>query len=190
MFIQIKLKLHYKYMNRDKIFAIATIVLAICVFAFFVISGRPVNNGDNNADLASENQEVLTEESVVTDETATTTPTSTPEETTVKKTTPVKTTTPAPGAITQSYADALKIYSASGYRFQFVNCKATPGKFTIKKNAKFMLDNRDNTAHKIKVGSVTYNVGAYGFAIATAKTLGLNYITCDGGGAAQIQVEP
>lgn len=176
-------------MSRDKIFAIATITVAICVFAFFAISGWPVNNGNNENDLTMENQEALTDEAIV-DETATTTPTSTPEESAVKKTTPPKTTTPAPGAITQSYADALKIYSTSGYRFQFVNCKATPGKFTIKKNSKFMLDNRDNTAHKIKVGSVTYNVGAYGFAIATAKTLGLNYITCDGGGAAQIQVEP
>jgi hypothetical protein len=178
-------------MNKERIIGIITIAVAIGVFAFFVISGRPVERQAPEENLMLDNQEMTSEE-LIEEETATTTPTTTTSDT-VKKTTapaPVKTTAPAPGAITQSYADALKIYSASGYRFQFVNCKATPGKLTIKQGTKFMLDNRDNTAHKIKVGSVNYNVGAYGFAIATAKTLGLNYITCDGGGAAQIQVEP
>jgi len=92
-----------------------------------------------------------------------------------------------------TYTQALNTYSAetgSGYRFQFVNCNGTPGSLAIKKGVTFMIDNRDKDAHTFVVGSLTYKVGAEGFAIATAKDVGTYNITCDGGGAAQVIVQP
>ncbi len=55
-----------------------------------------------------------------------------------------------------------------------------------------MLDNRDNVSRKIAVqGGQTFQVKAYDFAIATApSTIGTHYITCDGGWAAVISVQP
>ncbi|TSC85084.1 MAG: hypothetical protein G01um101413_468 [Parcubacteria group bacterium Gr01-1014_13] len=92
---------------------------------------------------------------------------------------------------TKSYLDAIKIYKNTGYYFQFVSCHGSPGTLTLKKGTKFMLDNRDPRAHKIAItGGQSFNIKAYGFAIATApSTLGTHYITCDGGGAATITVQ-
>ncbi len=99
--------------------------------------------------------------------------------------------TAAPLSATKAYLDALKIYKTTGYYFQFVNCHGSPGSFTLKAGKKFMLDNRDGVAHKIKVqGGQSFNISAYGFAIATApSTVGDHYIDCDGGGAAKIVVQ-
>ena len=62
----------------------------------------------------------------------------------------------------------------------------------MKKGKKFMLDNRDDRTRKIAiVGGQSFQISAYNFAIATAPSaLGLHYITCDGGGAASILVQP
>lgn len=90
----------------------------------------------------------------------------------------------------ESYLQALKIYKNSGYYLQFYPCQATPGTLTVKKGSKIMLDNRDSKTHVIGIKSVKYNIGSYNFAIATLNTLGTNYITCDGGGSAQITVVP
>ncbi|TAN33050.1 hypothetical protein EPN28_03560 [Patescibacteria group bacterium] len=91
---------------------------------------------------------------------------------------------------TLSYTKALSIYRKSGYYYQFYKCKGTPGSLTMKKGKQFMLDNRDAKAHTVAFGKQSYYVPKYGFAIATAKYVGKFFITCDGGGAAQILVEP
>jgi hypothetical protein len=116
--------------------------------------------------------------------------TSTAASSTVKKST-VK-PAPAPLSATQRYLDAIKIYKTAGYYFQFVDCHGLPGSLTLKKGKKFMLDNRDNKTRKIAiVGGQSFNLTAYNFAIATApSTPGTHYITCDGGGAASILVQP
>ncbi len=172
--------------ERNKIIEVGAIAILVAIFLSFVLFARP-KSSENAPDqiLVNLEENILT---TSTDITATSTTSTENKNGTVKKTTPTKTT--APGAVTQSYADALKQYSASGYRFQFVNCRATPGVLTIKKGASFMLDNRDNKAHRIKVGASTYNIGAYSFVIATAKTVGLNYIVCDDAGSGRLQVEP
>lgn len=171
-------------LNRNKIIGISAVILLAVLFIIFVIVTRPevpaVEQGDN---LGSATGQEIGSSATTTDALATST---TSTNGTVKK--PVIRT--APGAVSQSYAEALKEYSASGYRFQFVNCKASPGSLTIKKGVTFMLDNRDNRSHKIKVGATTYSIGAYGYVIATAKTVGLNYILCDGGGTGRLQVQP
>ncbi len=93
----------------------------------------------------------------------------------------------APAPLT--FEEAYQIYAASGYRFEFAGCHGRPGTLSMKKGTKFMLDNRDNEPHTIVVGSTRYRLGAYGFAIATAKDIGTYNITCDGGGAAQVIVQ-
>ncbi len=97
----------------------------------------------------------------------------------------------APLSATQKYLDAIRVYKNVGYYFQFVECHGAPGTLTLKKGKKFMLDNRDAKAHKLAVqGGQTFQVKAYDFAIATApSTVGIHYITCDGGGAASITVQ-
>ena len=88
-----------------------------------------------------------------------------------------------------TFDEAYQTYAVSGYRFEFSSCHGRPGTLSMKKGPKFMLDNRDNAPHAIVVGSVTYRIGPYGFAIATAKDIGTYNITCDGGGAAQVIVQ-
>lgn len=89
-----------------------------------------------------------------------------------------------------TFEEAYQTYAVSGFRFEFAECHGRPGSISMKKGTKFMLDNRDNEAHKFVVGSKTYNIGPYGFAIATATDVGTYNITCDGGGAAQVVVQP
>lgn len=98
-------------------------------------------------------------------------------------------TAPSSGA-KPTYAQALKIYRASGYYLQFDNCRGNPGILTLKKGAKFMLDNRDPLAIKIGLSGKNYLISKYNFTIVTAEKIGTNYVTCNGGGAAQIKVQP
>ena len=114
--------------------------------------------------------------------------------TTLPKSAPAASKKPSPAVslpATKAYLDAIKVYKNVGYYFQFVDCHGAPGTLTLKKGTKFMLDNRDESAHKIAItGGQSFNIKAYGFAIATApSTLGTHYITCDGGGAASILVQ-
>lgn len=127
-----------------------------------------------------------------TESLSSTSPTSAPAATkkpAAKKATP----TPKPSTLqaAETYQDALAVYGASGYRFQFSSCNASPGSLTMKIGQKFMLDNRDATPRTVKAGSQQYNLGAYGFVIASAPAItGTHYITCDGGGTATILVQP
>jgi hypothetical protein len=90
----------------------------------------------------------------------------------------------------QEYTDALNTYRTAATYYQFVGCKGSPGNMVLKQGKYFMLDNRDKVAHTIKVGDVAYSVPAEGFRIAKAISTGENLITCDGGGAARINVYP
>ena len=141
------------------------------------------------------------QESVPVGETSTTTLTTTDSATTTSSSTEKLTLPPKTGSVkpvasplsaTQKYLDALKIYKSSGYYFQFVSCHGLPGSQTLKKGKKFMLDNRDNVSRKIAiVGGQSFKIAPYNYAIATApSTVGVHYITCDGGGAASIKVQP
>ena len=108
------------------------------------------------------------------------------------------TTSPAPkppvSAKTQAqlYTDAVKMYQ---YRLQFLQCHGTiptalnNGTLVIKKGVKFMLDNRDATAHTFAFAGQSVRVGGYNFAIVSVPTAGLYPLTCDGGGAASLNVQ-
>jgi len=108
----------------------------------------------------------------------------------VTKTVTAKTTKTTATSLSAAptYLKTLNVYRTSGYYFQFVNCSGSPGSLLMKKGVKFMMDNRDKKAHKFVVMGKTYLLGAYGYTIVTADKIGKHFITCDGGGAAQITV--
>jgi len=118
-------------------------------------------------------------------EAATTTPT---------PATPTPAPTPSTGgsktgsqpAKSPEYEKALDTYAN---RFQFDKCMGIPGQMSVKRGTKVMLDNRNPEPHTYVVGSQTFTVAAYSYAIVTATDLGTYIITCDGGGSAQLNVE-
>ena len=114
--------------------------------------------------------------------------TGTPAKTTTAK---PKTITPAPGAVTLPYAEALAKYGQNGYRFQFAdNCQIKPSSLVVKKGVRYMLDNRDDVAHRISVGSASYSLKAYGYAVPTASVAGAYNVYCDGRTVGKIHIEP
>jgi hypothetical protein len=109
----------------------------------------------------------------------------------VKK--PFVTKSPPAAPVVKNYQEALTMYRTSGYYLQIVNCRANPiypTSLVLKKGASFMVDNRDDRAHKFMVGKSAYTVKAYGFVIATANDVGTYNMTCDGGGSAGLNVQP
>lgn len=92
-------------------------------------------------------------------------------------------------SVTKSYKDSLDIYGKSGARFEFSKCSGTPGTLNIKRNGKFMIDNRDGIGHTIAIAGKSYYLGAYGFAIVSVQKSGSYNITCDGGGSAHVGVQ-
>lgn len=100
----------------------------------------------------------------------------------------VKSKTGVTNVETKDYGTALGIYGTSGYRFQFLKCSGSPGSLIMKLGTKFMIDNRDDKSHQIGIGTQSYKLGAYDFAIISIKKIGSFNITCDGGGAAHVDV--
>lgn len=165
--------------TRDVILLVILVILLFIVgyFVWGKKAAQPVVQEQNSTTTAF----TSSTEDVVSSTTST--------ETTKKTTT--KTTAKAPLSVTQKYLDALKVYKNAGYYFQFLNCHASPGTLTMKAGRKFMLDNKDNITRSIKiVGGQSFRITAYNYAIATAPSKeGVYYITCDGGGSAQIKVQ-
>lgn len=90
------------------------------------------------------------------------------------------------GSAKLSYGDAIKKYK---YRIQFSQCHGNPGTIALKVNAPLMLDNRDDKTHTIKVASQTYTIKKYDYALAYISKAGVYNLTCDGGGAASVNIE-
>lgn len=107
-------------------------------------------------------------------------------------TTPAKPAAPsASAAAPLSYADALAKYGQNGYRFHFIdNCQLKLSSLVVKKGSKYMLDNRDDIAHRISVGSASYSLKAYSYAILTASVVGTKNVSCDGQVLGKITVVP
>ena len=102
-------------------------------------------------------------------------------------------TYPLPGTNKLSYGEAIKFFKN---RFQFVNCHGTPGVISVKRGVPVMLDNRDKKAHTIKANSQSFRIAALDYtvvypALATKDNvdMSLSNVTCDGGGAASLNVE-
>ncbi len=80
-----------------------------------------------------------------------------------------------------SYGDMVAQYQNT--RIQFgPDCQAHPNQIAIANPVTLMLDNRSDTAQKITIGKVVYNVAAYNYVIATVneKVLPVNvFIDCN-----------
>ncbi len=88
----------------------------------------------------------------------------------------------------ERYAAARDEYQ---YRFTFLQCHGTPGSLNVAVGSKIMLENGDDVSHKIALGSQVFTIGGHKYVIATAPSKAAGYyITCDGGGAAQLFVYP
>ena len=92
-----------------------------------------------------------------------------------------------------SYADAIVKYKN---RFQFSQCHGTPGYISVRVGTAVMLDNRDNTAHTIKANGQSVRIAALDYAViypsrttADDTSTESSNVTCDGGGAATLNVE-
>ncbi len=87
-----------------------------------------------------------------------------------------------------NYGDAINKFG--DFRFQFVACSGTPGQMVAKQGSVIMLDNRDDKERVIVMGEAAYRIKALDYALAIASKVGNLQITCDGGGAATISVQP
>ncbi len=89
-----------------------------------------------------------------------------------------------------AYQIAINTYK---YRIQFVNCRGViapgVGTLSLKKNVKFMLDNRDKKAHVIAFAGQSHTVAGENFYIASIAKPGSYNLTCDGGGSAKLNIE-
>lgn len=86
----------------------------------------------------------------------------------------------------ETYQKALGIYQ---YRLQFLNCQANPSSLTLKSGMPLMLDNRDSQKRTFKLGKQSFSVLGYDYVIAKAPTPGTYTLICDGGGAAELNVQ-
>ncbi|MDD2757838.1 MAG: hypothetical protein PHD72_00500 [Patescibacteria group bacterium] len=166
-------------MNKKNLIIVIVVAAAVLGYIIYAVINRP--------SAPAQNEEAQTDDTVASttlDAVATTTVATS----TKPATTAVKKTITQPGTASKGYTDALKTYA--GYKFQFVNCRATPTSMVVKKGQRFLLDNRDNRSHKFAVGGRTYTVAGYGYAIVSSYQLGANNLTCDGGGSARVNVEP
>lgn len=103
-----------------------------------------------------------------------------------------KTITPPVGkAAPKSYTDDLKTYRSKGAYMLLLACHGQPGVISMKRGVKFMIDNQDTKPHTVSIGKIfVYRIAARGYTIAAApNAAGQYYLTCDGGGAALINVE-
>lgn len=153
-------------MNKKYAYIVAgLIVLAIIVWAIYA------GNNQNNGDLgngAGDSNNALSPANTSTSPTTGTTP-----------------------PVDLSYEKAIKAYP---YRFQFTLCHGNPGTLTVKRGSIVMMDNRDPKAHTFKADKETFNIKGYGYALLHTDVLtGANNtvtnITCDGGGAAVLNVQ-
>ncbi len=85
-----------------------------------------------------------------------------------------------------NYGEAIKKYP---YRIQFTNCNGNPGTVSLKRNTALMLDNRDSKSHAVKLAGKTYILKAYDYELAYVSLEGTYNLTCDGGGAASVNIE-
>ena len=168
--------------HKNYLFVAAGIILILII----VWVSNMTRNGNGTSTTGENNigQNSYTQDGQGTDETPVETPAETPSGTP---------TPPASAPPRLTYSEALKLYgpSGSGFRYQFAaNCLADPEKLSMKRGTKFMIDNRDTVAHTIKIGSQSFRLSRFGFAMVTARDVGSYSIQCDGINRTQIVVGP
>ena len=140
------------------------------------------------------NNNIVSEQVTPTDSTQKTADADTSDTTTSDKLGDSVKTSGASSKLTYDQARAI-----AEYRFQFDNnCNGTTGitsggALNVKQGSNIMLENHGDASHVIAIGNEAYTIAAGGFVVAKAPkvttTTGL-YITCDGGGAGNLFVNP
>jgi hypothetical protein len=81
------------------------------------------------------------------------------------------------------YNVAVVEYTKTGRRIQFnETCQAVPFLSTFANGTTIMIDNRSSKDRAIKIGTTTYNVGAYSYELAklsVTKSPTTYYVDCD-----------
>ncbi len=97
-------------------------------------------------------------------------------------------TPPSSGVIPKkmSYGEAKNTYP---YRIQFSECHGNPGALAVKTGSIVMLDNRDSVAHTIVADKQTFKIAGFDYALLKTSAISNTNITCDGGGAALLNVQ-
>lgn len=166
--------------KKNKYAALGTGVVILLLLAIYTFTRQPVTE-------VNETIEATSIQNATTTSTITVTSTSTSTAPLVdKKPVPTTTVKPKTAGSATAYQKAIETYQ---YRFQFINCQGNPGKLTFKQGVKVMLDNRDEATHTFGFGGAKYTVKGYSFVIVTAPKAGTHNITCDGGGAAQMDIQ-
>ncbi|MFA7286818.1 MAG: hypothetical protein WC052_04140 [Patescibacteria group bacterium] len=166
---------------------LALLVAAAVVVSAVTYYALPISDSENN-DVASD------QAAPIENEQQETTDVGTPEATTSDK----------PGVSVKAPVVSSKLtyeqaIAVSEYRFQFDNnCNGSTGitsggALNVKQGANIMLENHGDASHVIALGNDAHTIAAGGFVVTKApkvtKTTGL-YITCDGGGAGNLFVNP
>lgn len=107
--------------------------------------------------------------------------------------------TNSPSSTTNSKLTYAQARALADYRFQFdKNCRGTTsetnfGALNVKQGSQIMFENHGEKSQVLALGNDAHTVAAGGFILvkapAVTKTTGL-YITCDGGGAGNVFVNP
>jgi plastocyanin len=142
------------------------IVVVVALIVWWAIAAHHKNSAPSGTAVSGQAQTAMSP-----------TPTSTPTAT------PTAATNPAAAS---TYGAAV---AAHPYRIQFSTCHGTPGTLQVAKGDVVMLDNRDAAAHTIVADSQTFKVPGYGWALLHTSAVESSSVTCDGGGAATLNVQ-
>ena len=76
------------------------------------------------------------------------------------------------------YANLMLKYKGKMVQFN-KECAVITNKVTFKQGTDILLDNRDDTAAKIVIGSRTFNLPAYGYKVIDLPTIGSYQLDCN-----------
>jgi hypothetical protein len=77
-----------------------------------------------------------------------------------------------------TYANLMLKYKGRMVQFN-KECAVVSNKVTFKQGTDILLDNRDDTAAKIVIGSRTFNLPAYGYKVIDLPTIGSYQLDCN-----------
>lgn len=104
-----------------------------------------------------------------------------------------KTRVPRPLTPSARYQQAITTYGDQGNRHIIQldeTCHGVPGTLLIKQGLNFMIDNRSELEISVRYEDQSFNILPWDFRIVTTQIPGKHFITCEGGGAAEVTVAP
>lgn len=105
-------------------------------------------------------------------------------------------TAPPPAIVVlgKTHSEYQAAVDAYAYRVEFSGCQGVVspggGQLFAKQGSLVMFDNRDATSHTFAVNSKTFQIAGHDFTVIRLQETGKQIVTCDGGGAAELYVQP